>query len=72
MHQTGPRLGQTVFFTRGQVDGMAVNSAFAQQALCLVSVQIIAGLREQIADPSDFVMLLRQMRLHQAIGVFTP
>ena len=57
MHQACPRLGKTVAFPRGQVNGMAVNSTFAQQPLCFVGIKIIARLREKVAHPGNFIVL---------------
>ena len=72
MHEARPRLGQPVTLTLRQVNGVAVNRTFAQQALRLVSVQIVTGLGEQLPHPGDLVRLFGQMRLHQAIGMLAP
>ena len=72
MHQARPRLDQAGFLALGQVEGMTVDGTLAQQALGLVSVQIIARLRKQGLDPSDLIGLLGEVGLHQTIGIFAP
>ena len=72
MHQACIHLAQAVFFALCQVDGMAIDPARAQEAMCLVGVKVIARRGIKIAHPGDFVDLLAEMGLHQAIGVFCP
>ena len=72
MDDAGPGLGQAVLFALGQVDGVAEDGTFAQKALSLVGVKVIAGLRVERADPGHFVDLFGKVGLHQAIGVFGP
>ena len=55
-----------------QVDGVAVDRAFAQEALRLVGVEVVAGLGEEVADPGDLVQLFGKVGLHQAVGEFAP
>ncbi len=56
----------------GQVDRVAVDGAFAQQALRLVGVEVVARLREEVLHPGDLVGLFGQMGLHQAVGILAP
>ena len=72
MDQACVHLAQAGLFAVGQPDGMAVKPAFAQKAVGLVGVKVIAGGGEQRFDPSDLVRLFREVGLHQAIGVFGP
>lgn len=54
----GAGLGQPRLLARGQVDGVAVEGAVAEEALCLIRVEVVAGLGVEVADPGDLVRLL--------------
>ena len=72
MDQPGAHVAQAGAFARFQVDRMAVQALFTQQAKLFVCVQIIARLGEQALHPGDFVGLFAEMGLHQAIGMLCP
>ena len=72
MDQPGIHLAQPVAFARLQVDCVAHQSAFAQQPVHFISVQIVPRRREQGFDPCDLVGLFAQVGLHQAAGMFAP
>mmetsp|Transcript_23745 Transcript_23745/g.42565 ORF Transcript_23745/g.42565 Transcript_23745/m.42565 type:complete len:294 (-) Transcript_23745:56-937(-) len=72
MHQGGPNVGQTIHLARGQVDRVTVKAARAQQTVRLIGVQIVPRIRVNLGNPSDFVLLLGQMRLHEATGKLGP
>ena len=72
MHKCGPCLRDPVDFAWFQVDRMAKKGAFPDQTMGFVGVEVVAGLREEITHPCDFVGLFAEVCLHQAIGVFGP
>ena len=72
MHQRRAGLAQAGALAAGQVDGVTVKTALAEQAVSFVRVEIISRLGVEAQHPVDFVCLLGQMGLHQAIGVFGP
>ena len=51
---------------------MTIDTAGAQKAVGFVGIEVVARGWEQLLDPCDFVDLLGQMRLHQAVRVFGP
>ena len=72
MNQSRANLFQPGFFTRLQMYRMPVKAALAQQTECLVGIQIIARIGEEIFHPCDFIDLFAEMGLHQAFVKFLP
>ncbi len=72
MDKGGPGLDQAGTLAVGQVDGVAVDGTFAEEALGFVGVEVVAGLGEQVLHPGNLVGLFGEVGLHQAVGVFAP
>ena len=72
MHQRRSGLSDAVDLAGRQVDGMPVNGAGAKQAMCLVSVKIVAGLGKQRLHPGNLGRLFAEVGLHEAIGILGP
>ena len=55
-----------------QPDAMTEHRAPAAEPVMIVDVEIVPALGEQFLDPGDFGLSLRDVRLHQAIGMVAP
>ena len=53
-------------------DAVTEHGARAAQAVVIVDVEIAAAVGEQLLDPGDLGLGLRDMRLHQAVAVLAP
>ena len=53
-------------------DAVAEHGARPAQAVVIVDVEIAAPVGEQLLDPGDLGLGLRDMRLHQAVAVLAP
>ena len=72
MYHRSAHVTQPITLARLQMDGVTKDRPSTQQSGAFIGVEIVSCLREKLFDPSDFVGLLAQVGLHQAVGMLAP
>lgn len=60
---------QAAAFAFGEMDAMGEHAAFADQAGAMIDVQVVLRLGKQLADPGDFLEVLRKMGVQVDAGI---